>query len=318
MEGYEMIKELGHGSFGRVWRAKRKADGQIVAIKEIDYGTMGKQEKQLLVNEVNVLKKLHNPHIVRYVDRSVNRERRKMYIVMEYCAGGDLQSMITATRASCTYIAEDQIWLTLTELAMALNDCHNEKEKILHRDIKPANIFIDSEGHVKLGDFGLARNLTTDFARTRVGTPYYMSPELVSGRGYDDKSDIWALGCVIYEMANLRPAFRTACSSEEELYRKIRTATVARIPSRYSDALWKCVESMLDKDPRKRPTAAELLKIHNVEITMRLSEAKEKLASIRARRANLSEKMEILAQKEQKLRALEKRVKDENVHANVA
>ena len=309
-----MIKELGHGSFGRVWRAKRKSDGQIVAIKEIDYGTMGKQEKQLLVNEVNVLKKLHNPHIVRYVDRSVNRERRKMYIVMEYCAGGDLQSMITSTRASSSYIAEDQIWLTLTELSMALSECHDAKEKILHRDIKPANIFIDSEGHVKLGDFGLARNLTTDFARTRVGTPYYMSPELVSGRGYNDKSDIWALGCVIYEMANLRPAFRTACSSEEELYRKIRTATVQRIPSRYSDSLWKLVQAMLDKDPQKRPTASEILKTHNVEVTMRLSEAKAKLSDIRARRANLKARMDALSAKEQKLLAIERRVKDENVN----
>lgn len=196
MENYELDKPLGHGSFGRVWKATRKEDGAVVAIKEIDFGLMGRHEKELLVNEVNVLRKLRNPHVVRYIDRCVKRKERKIYIVMEYCPGGDLSSLITSTRGQKQHISEDQIWLTLAELAGALDECHGGEEKILHRDIKPANIFIDSEGHVKMGDFGLARNLQTDFARTRVGTPYYMSPELVSGKGYDEKIDIWAQ-CVI-------------------------------------------------------------------------------------------------------------------------
>ena len=306
MEGYELGRQLGHGSFGRVWKGTRKSDGETVAIKEIDFGTMLRHQKELLVNEVNVLRKLKSPHIVRYVDRYLNKAAKTIFIVMEYCPGGDLQSLITSTRASCQHINEDQIWLTLSELAEALDECHGGDEKILHRDIKPANIFIDGEGHVKIGDFGLARNLGDDFARTRVGTPYYMSPELVSGRGYDEKSDIWALGCVIYEMARLRPPFTSACRSEDELFMRIKSGNVGRIPSMYSDSLWECICSMLDKDPKKRPSAGEILKIHNVQLAMRLSKARQQLTSIRQKRQALAQKMELLKAREMKVIQLER------------
>jgi NIMA (never in mitosis gene a)-related kinase len=285
---------LGHGSFGRVWRAKHRHDGHIVAIKEIDFGTMGRREKQLLVNEVNVLRKLNNPHIVKYVDRFVKREEKKIYIIMEHCPGGDLQRLITSTRAHNEMISEDQIWLTLSELALALRDCHGGDERILHRDIKPANIFIDGGGHVKLGDFGLARNLTSEFARTRVGTPFYMSPELVGGRGYDEKSDIWALGCVCYEMAALRPPFNSILRSEEDLKRNIMGATPKKLPGAYSEALAACVFAMLDKDPAKRPGAADLLRLRNVGLIAKTERARQELLAVREKAAALREQIAAL------------------------
>ena len=306
MEGYELGKQLGHGSFGRIWKAVRKSDGETVAIKEIDFGTMLRHQKELLVNEVNILRKLKNPHVVRYIDRYVNKATKKIYIVMEYCPGGDLQSLITRTRGSGQQISEDQIWLTLAELAGALDECHAGYEKILHRDIKPANIFIDGDGHVKIGDFGLARNLSNDFARTRVGTPYYMSPELVSGKGYDEKSDIWSLGCVIYEMAKLRPPFSSACRSEEELFTRIKTGRVGRIPNIYSDALWDCICWMLNKDPKARPSTRELLKIHNVELALKLDTARKQLNLIRQKRQALNSKMEALKTREARVFAHER------------
>jgi NIMA (never in mitosis gene a)-related kinase len=243
---------------------------------------------------VNVLRKLNNPHIVKYVDRFVKREEKKIYIIMEFCSGGDLQHVITSTRAHSQSIGEDQIWLTLAELALALDDCHSGDERILHRDIKPANIFIDGGGHVKLGDFGLARNLTSDFARTMVGTPFYMSPELVSGRGYDEKSDIWALGCVLYEMACLRPPFNSILRSEEELKRNITTATPKRLPSMYSEALSTCIFAMLDKDPARRPTASDLLKMRNVAVIVKTEKARRELAVVREKTANLREQITAL------------------------
>jgi NIMA (never in mitosis gene a)-related kinase len=317
MEDYEKLELLGHGSFGRVWRAKHRHDGHIVAIKEIDFGTMGRREKQLLVNEVNVLRKLNNPHIVKYVDRYVKREEKKIYIIMEFCSGGDLQRLITSTRAHSQTIGEDQIWLTLSELALALNDCHGGDEKILHRDIKPANIFIDGGGHVKLGDFGLARNLTSEFARTMVGTPFYMSPELVSGRGYDEKSDIWALGCVLYEMAVLRPPFNSILRSEEELKRNITTSIPKKLPSIYSESLCACIFSMLDKEPAKRPSAAELLKKRTVALIVKTEKARKELAAVREKTASLREQMAALQARADRVARLETRMKPgENAHGN--
>lgn len=311
MENYEKIGKLGHGSFGRVWKARSKSTGETVAIKEIDYSRMGKKEKEMLVSEVNVLRKLSSPHIVTYKDRFVNREKHTIHIVMEYCPFGDLQTLITSTRGHRQSISEDQIWLTLADLISALCDCHNGEEKVLHRDIKPANIFIDGKGHVKLGDFGLAKEIsTTDFAKTRVGTPYYMSPELVSGHPYNDKSDIWALGCVAYEMATLKTAFRGAIRSEEDLYYQIRNASVPRIPSMYSDALWEVILSMLDKDPLKRASAADIAKVPNIQLALKLAAAREELAKIREKTTRLRAKAKELDAREQKICSIERKKRD--------
>ena len=209
MDNYTFLDRLGHGSFGKVWKAKRNSDGKILAIKEINYSTLGIKERKMFVNEVNILRKLHNPYIVKYYDHYINRSEKKIYLITELCENGDLQSFIRETRSNMSSINEDQIWLTFSELALALKDCHYGPSKILHRDIKPGNVFIDADGHVKLGDFGLAKclNSTVDFATTCIGTPFYMSPEMNNGK-YDEKSDIWALGCVIYEMAALRAPFQ--------------------------------------------------------------------------------------------------------------
>ena len=187
----------------------------------MNYGKMGEKEKQQLVQEVNLLQKLRHPHIVRYYDRIIDRENTTLYIVMEYCEGGDLATLIKKCRkeryivdkvwnsktiSSRTYIDEEVIWKIAAQLVLALAEIHKRKDGvILHRDIKPGNIFLDSEKNVKLGDFGLARVLGKDslFANTYVGTPYYMSPEQISGSPYNEKCDIWSFGCLLYEMAGL-------------------------------------------------------------------------------------------------------------------
>lgn len=96
------------------------------------------------------------------------------------------------------------------QIILALYECHRRKEgKVLHRDIKPANIFFDGSNNIKLGDFGLSRILgkESQYADTHVGTPYYMSPEQINECKYNEKSDIWSLGCLIYECAALEPPF---------------------------------------------------------------------------------------------------------------
>ena len=178
-----------------------------MARKEINFGKMSEKEKLQLVSEVNILRELKHQNIVRYYERYVDREQCKIYIVMEYCEGGDLGTLIKRYRKESKLLEEDTIWHYFTQISLALHECHTFKHGvILHRDLKPENIFLDANGNIKLGDFGLSRVLgkQVDLAKTFVGTPYYMSPEQVNESGYDVKSDIWSLGCLLYELCSLR------------------------------------------------------------------------------------------------------------------
>lgn len=115
----------------------------------------------------------------------------------------------------------------------------------MHRDLKPGNIFLDAESNAKLGDFGLARvlNQGSMYAQTNVGTPYYMSPEQINEQKYDEKSDIWSLGCLVYEMAAQRPPFKA--QNQLALALKIKEGSFDRIPKRYSEELWNVIKCML-------------------------------------------------------------------------
>ena len=130
---------------------------------------------------------------------------------MEYCEGGDINQLIKRCKKSNEYIAEDIIWKIFTQVLLAIHAIHNHKEgKILHRDIKPSNIFLDKDNNIKLGDFGLSRELSVEskFAYSHVGTPYYMSPEQIDETKYNEKSDIWSLGCFLYELTTFKPPFQ--------------------------------------------------------------------------------------------------------------
>lgn len=120
---------------------------------------------------------------------------------------------------------------------------------ILHRDLKPGNLFFDKNNNVKLGDFGLCRILSAEsqYAHTNVGTPYYMSPEQIKESNYDAKTDIWSLGCVLYEIVSLRPPFQA--TNHLALAGKIINSSIDRIPMRYSEDLQNVVTWMLNKEP---------------------------------------------------------------------
>jgi len=309
---YEVVTAIGKGSFGVVSKIKRKSDGKVLVWKELDYGRMNEKEKQQLVVEVNILRDLKHPHIVRYYDRIIDKKAAKIYIIMEYCEGGDMRTLLRKCKKDRDYIAEDVIWKIFTQILLALSECHSKKSgKILHRDLKPANIFLDGENNIKLGDFGLSRVMSDQsmFAETHVGTPYYMSPEQINESKYNEKSDIWSAGCLLYEIAALRPPFEA--SNHLSLAIKIREGKFERLPQRYSEDLQKVLELMLNLDSEKRPSAEDLLKIP--QIAMRIKEKK-----LRDKLSQVKQIEEEIRKKEEDLKKLESYVEQKEKKLNLA
>ena len=176
---------------------------------------------------------------------------------MEFADAGDLHDCVRRHREEKRQLEESQIRNWLVQIAFALQYLH--KNNILHRDLKTQNIFLTSNKLIKLGDFGISKTLSheNDFATTGIGTPQYLSPEICRRQKYDYKSDIWGLGCVVYELCALRPAF--PASELESLVRNIIRGYYKPLPSRFSDILIEMVKVMLRPEPQRRPSAEQIL-----------------------------------------------------------
>lgn len=252
MENYKFIKQIGEGSYGKVQLA-RAPDGKDVVVKVIDTRRMNNKERKASMNEVKVLSSLKHPYVVRYYDSFLSAG--KLCIVMQFAEKGDLYSRIKQARNGRRIPPEQVLeWFTQATLALKyLHDLH-----ILHRDLKSQNMFLTSEERLKVGDFGISRTLsgTMAFARTMIGTPYYMSPEVCSERPYSWASDIWSLGCVLYELYQLRVPFEA--SSIRELMQKIIRGGIPRALKAPTAAQQLCADLMA-RDSTRRPTAAQIL-----------------------------------------------------------
>ncbi|XP_066034423.1 serine/threonine-protein kinase Nek2 isoform X3 [Chamaea fasciata] len=307
-DDYEVLLTIGAGSYGKCRKVRRKADGKILVWKELDYGMMTESEKQMLVSEVNLLRELRHPNIVRYYDRIVDRSSTTLYIVMEYCDGGDLASLIARSAKERHFLDESFILRVLTQLTLALKECHRRSDGgvTVHRDLKPANVFLDSKQNVKLGDFGLARILhhDTSFATTFVGTPYYMSPEQMNYMSYNEKSDIWSLGCLVYELCALSPPF--TAYNQKDLAEKIREGRFRRIPYRYSDELNDLLKEMLNVKDYCRPSVENILQHPLIEERERELCVRERLAEDKLARAeNLMKRCSFQMQQQQEVTCVE-------------
>ncbi|KAG0707824.1 kinase-like domain-containing protein [Suillus ampliporus] len=271
LELYEPLDIIGNGSFGIIRKVRRKSDGQVLARKELNFERMSERDRKQIVAEVNILKDLHHEHIVRYHDRHVDRDAGILYILMEYCGGGDLSTVIKQAQNHGR-----------TGSGISEGDAKEKRPQILHRDLKPDNVFLDQSNIVKLGDFGLSKALSqASFANTYVGTPYYMSPELMQERAYDSKSDIWSLGCLIYELCALKPPFHEA-KTHAELSIFIRNGRIPPLPKGYSQALSSVIKAMLNLNPAMRPSAAQLLQHERLELVFKVSETEKMLATVKS------------------------------------
>ncbi|XP_050417148.1 serine/threonine-protein kinase Nek1 isoform X2 [Patella vulgata] len=254
MDRYMRVKKIGEGAFGKAILVKSKENGKQCVIKEISLGRMGPKEREDSRKEVAVLAQLNHPNIVTYLESF--EEKGTLYICMDYCAGGDLYSKINQQRGAL--MTEEQIWSYFAQICLAIKHIHDRK--ILHRDIKSQNIFLTGEGRVKIGDFGIAKvlNSTMELARTCIGTPYYLSPELVENLPYNNKSDVWSLGCVLYEMTTLKHAFEAG--NMKNLVLKIIRGVYPPIPPKYSYELRGIIAQLFKRSPRDRPSINSLLR----------------------------------------------------------
>ncbi|XP_058436350.1 serine/threonine-protein kinase Nek1 isoform X6 [Marmota monax] len=253
MEKYARVQKIGEGSFGKAILVESTEDGRQYVIKEISISGMSSKEREESRREVAVLANMKHPNIVQY--RESFEENGSLYIVMDYCEGGDLFKRINAQKG--ILFQEDQILDWFVQICLALKHVHDRK--ILHRDIKSQNIFLTKDGTVQLGDFGIARvlNSTVELARTCIGTPYYLSPEICENKPYNNKSDIWALGCVLYEMCTLKHAFEAG--NMKNLVLKIISGSFPPVSLHYSYDLRSLLSQLFKRNPRDRPSVNSIL-----------------------------------------------------------
>ena len=267
-ETYKKVSTLGVGSFGTAYLVECQSDKSYAVIKQIDIAAMSEEERRETLREAKILEVLNHPNIVRF--REVYKTKKgKLCIVMDFADGGDLQSKIKErhkakdVKGRMDYMSEDELLNQFTQICLAMKHVHDKK--ILHRDLKSQNIFMTKRGMIKLGDFGIARVLsnTRSKAKTVVGTPYYLSPEIIKSESYNFKSDIWSLGVLLYEMAALQPPFNA--QSLHQLAQRIIAGKYQPLPSHFSSNVSQLVSMMLRRDPAQRPTIHQILKVPAIE-----------------------------------------------------
>ena len=263
MEKYEIIRNLGRGSYGSVDLARiRPQPGspsnekeQLFAVKKIKLKHMPPEERKKALDEAAVLQKLNHPNIVQFKESF--EEKNNFFIVMEYIDGGDLEKKIQQRGNS--YMTEREVLFMFVQILSPIAYLH--RNKILHRDIKPQNCFITKHGIVKIGDFGVARSLDTTFslAKTVIGTPFYLAPEIWDNHPYGYAADIYSLGVVLYCMCSLKRPFDAETATQ--LFTKVMKHDFTPIPYFFSNELRRLVDQMLSKEPASRPSADEILKL---------------------------------------------------------
>ena len=240
---YKIIKELGKGLFGKVYQALNKSDNKYYVIEEFPIKEETKETIQSFQNEINILLKLNYNNIVKYYDASI--DNKNIYILMEFCEGDNLRSFIDKNMNKNTLIEENIINIIIKQICIGIKEIHNKK--LIHKDLKPENIIIKDDMDIKLIDLGLTKKLniykTYILGKNKSGSDCYTAPEILLNGIYHEKSDLWSLGCILYELFTLNIYY------DDKIMNCIKKIN----PIMYNYKWQELIDSLLQPEYTKRP-----------------------------------------------------------------
>jgi serine/threonine protein kinase len=251
IRNYRILDKIGSGTHGIVYRVEHTSTHQILALKDMYLHNLSDKEQEQLVMEICIQKCNTSPYIIKYIDSFIYNEH--VYIISEYASNGDLQSLIDINKKNNKKLNNNFISKTILQIILGLTYLH--KYHIVHRDLKPSNIFFDNNWNVKIGDLGIAKFFPdNNLLHSCIGSPLYMSPETYSGDGYNELTDIWSLGCILYNMLTYEVPY--SANNILRLAYLISNENFKPINDRKE---WNSLlENLLNKNIKFRPTAIEL------------------------------------------------------------
>lgn len=254
LEDFDLLCTVGVGAFGKVLQVAHKATKEIYALKIMRKDTiLSKKAERFIKSESAVMRDNQHPFIIGL--HCSFQTNGKLYLVMDFANGGPLWSLLKKE----TLLSEETVRFYVAEIALALEHLH--ARDIVHRDLKPENILVDYDGHVRITDFGLAKDRVSGLegARSFCGTDDYIAPEIISGGPYGKAVDWWSLGALMFDMLTGAPPFVAA--NRKLLYKKICSEKV-RFPSYLTAGAVSFLRAMLNRDPVKRYEAGSTFRSH--------------------------------------------------------
>lgn len=254
LRDFVLEEELSRGTQGSVWKVKFKYDGKQYVLKELKL--TGKLSQRNAFKEVELLRQLDHRNCVRCFGHFVDNVNNMFCIILDYCGGGDLAHLIEQHKRKSVYLEESYIWSIFHQICLGVQHLH--QLGIVHRDLKTSNIFLTDNKTPKIGDLGVSYQVRENvMLQSFSGTPLYLSPELVRGDPYNEKTDIWSLGIVMYELCSLSPPFTG--STLLNLAQAIDTADIPPLPNNYSSKIERFIKWLLQRDYTHRPSIAQVV-----------------------------------------------------------
>ena len=270
LNDFEIIKQLDNEGNTSIIKVKRKKDGIFYLLKNLNFQSLNKIQKEKIHNEIKILSSLNHPNIIQFKEAFYDKQTKTLNIITESANDGNLRNKINFIINKGFHMEECTIWEVLTQILHGLNYLH--KKQIILRNLKSSNIYLTKLRLIKITDFYDCYQLNhpNNFSKNIFNVSLYSAPELLNEKKNNYKVDIWSLGCIIYEMACLSLPFNG--ENNQQLYNNIINDKKIPIPNFYSKNLQYIINSMLTADPSKRPSSEVLLNYPNVrETTLKLS-----------------------------------------------